>query len=112
MEVLIESDRTVLDQPFFYPSGTAKVTAQVITIPSGASTSLHLHGVPMFAHILKGDLVVDYGSAGERTYRKGDTVVEAIDWPHRGRNAGKGKVKILVVFAGAEGVANTETLSD
>jgi quercetin dioxygenase-like cupin family protein len=112
VETLIETERTILDQPIFYPSGTSKITAQIITLPSGASTSLHLHAVPMFAYILKGELVVDYGSSGERRYRKGDTLVEAIDWPHRGRNAGKGKVQILVVFSGAEGTPSSEILPD
>ena len=69
-------------------------------MPRGASTVWHVHPVPMFAYILEGELVVDYEGVGERRYRKGDTFVEAIDWPHRGRAAsGKGKdVKILVVY--------------
>jgi hypothetical protein len=56
----------------------------------------------------RGELVVDYGSAGKRTYRRGDSLVEALAWPHRGRNAGRGPVRILVVYAGAEGVSNAQ----
>jgi hypothetical protein len=33
--------------------------------------------------------------------------VEAFDFPHSGRNGGKGKVKILAVYAGADGVPDT-----
>jgi quercetin dioxygenase-like cupin family protein len=111
VEKLIETDRTILEQEIAYPIGRAKITAELITIPRGASTSKHLHAVPMFGYVLKGELAVDYGSAGERTYRKGDSLVEAIDWAHRGRNAGKGKVRILVVYAGADGVLNAEPVA-
>ncbi len=61
----------------------------------------------MFGYILQGELIVDYGEAGERVYRKGDSLVEAFNTPHQGRNGGKGNVKILVVYAGADGVPNT-----
>jgi quercetin dioxygenase-like cupin family protein len=58
--------------------------------------------------MLQGELIVDYGSEGEIIYRKGDALVEAIDWPHQGRNGGRGVLKILLVYAGAEGVPNSE----
>ena len=110
VENLLDSERTVLDQPFSYPQGDARITAAVVTLAPGASTARHLHAVPLFAYILKGQLIVDYESEGERVYRRGDTLDEAIDWPHRGRNGGKGVVKILVVYAGAVGVPNSEIL--
>jgi hypothetical protein len=85
VETLIETERTILDQPIFYPSGTSKITAQIITLPSHASTALHLHAVPMFAYILKGELVVDYGSAGERRYRaaRSPRLVDGADEVHK-----------------------------
>lgn len=110
VETLIESDRTILGQDFFYPEGQAKITAVLVTIPPGASIPAHLHPVPVFGYVLQGELVVDYGVAGERTYRRGDALIEAFDWPHSGRNGGRGVVKILVVYAGAEGVPDTEVV--
>jgi len=108
VETLIETDETVLGQPFSYPTtGQAKITAAIVTLPPGASLPAHLHPVPLFAYILQGELLVDYGSEGQHLYRKGDAFVEAFNWPHSGRNAGKGKVKILVVYAGAVGVPNS-----
>lgn len=105
---LIETSETVLGQEFFYPEGRARITAAVVTVPPGALLPPHLHPVPLFAYVLQGELIVDYGSEGERVYRKGDALVEAIDWPHQGRNGGRGVVKILVVYAGAEGVPVSE----
>ena len=108
VETLIDTSETVLGQEFAYPEGRARITAAVVTVPPGAVLAPHLHPVPLFGYVLQGELIVDYGSEGERIYRAGDALVEAIDWPHQGRNGGRGVVKILVVYAGAEGVPDSE----
>jgi quercetin dioxygenase-like cupin family protein len=108
VETLLDSDLTVLGQEFAYPEGVAKLTAAIVTLPPGGVLPPHLHAVPLFGYILQGELIVDYGSEGEIVYAKGDSLVEAIDWPHQGRNGGRGVMKILVVYAGAEGVPNSE----
>lgn len=107
VETLTETNETVLGQEFAYPEGRARITAALVTVPPGAVLPPHMHPVPLFGYVLQGELIVDYGSEGELTYRKGDALVEAIDWPHQGRNGGRGILKILVVYAGAEGVPNT-----
>lgn len=108
VELLLDTDVTILDEVFSYPPpGRARITAARITLPPGATVPLHLHPVPLFAYILQGELIVDYGSRGIRIYRKGDAFVEAFDTPHRGRNGGKGNVQILAVYAGGEGVPNS-----
>ena len=71
--------------------------------PTGAKTVLHRHGVPLFAYILEGEITVDYGDRGKRTYRAGDAPMEAMDVPHFGADAGPQPVRILTVFIGAEG---------
>ena len=106
VETLTETNETVLGQEFAYPEGRARITAALVTVPPGAVLPPHAHPVPLFGYVLQGELVVDYGSEGELTYRKGDALVEAIDWPHQGRNGGRGILKILVVYAGAEGISN------
>jgi quercetin dioxygenase-like cupin family protein len=113
VETLLVAERTTIGQDIVYPAGPGKVTAEIVTLPRGASTSLHLHAVPMFAYILEGQLVVEYEGVGEKRYRKGDVFVEAIDVAHRGRAAIRGnarKVKILVVYAGAAGTPNSEVI--
>jgi quercetin dioxygenase-like cupin family protein len=107
VETLLETDQTVLGQDFSYPAGKAKITAAIVTLPPGASLPTHRHPVPLFAYILQGELLVDYGSEGQILYRKGDAFVEAFNWPHSGRNAGKGTVKIMAIYAGAVGVPNS-----
>lgn len=108
VNLLLDTSTTILGQPFSYPTQKpAKVTAAVVTMPPGETTGWHEHPVPLFAYILEGEVTVDYGPHGKRVYRKGDSVIEAIDAAHDGHNTGQGVVRILAVFMGAEGVANT-----
>jgi quercetin dioxygenase-like cupin family protein len=108
VEPLLETDATVLGQPLAYPAaGEPRVTAAVITMAPGVDTGLHRHEVPLFAHVLTGELTVTYDGAGERIYRMGDSLMEAIGTPHNGRNNGTAPVRILVVFMGSAEAANT-----
>jgi quercetin dioxygenase-like cupin family protein len=101
---LLSTGTTVLGETLHYPTGgPAHVTAAVITLPPGAKTVLHKHGVPLFAYILEGELTVDYGDRGKRTYRAGDAIMEAMDVAHFGADAGTQTVRILTVYMGAEG---------
>lgn len=104
---LLSTSQTVLGETIRYPTtGAARVTASIVTIAPNADTKFHRHPAPMFAYMLEGELTVDYGTAGQRVYRQGDAMVEAMDFAHRGMNLGKEIVRILVVYMGAEGTAN------
>jgi quercetin dioxygenase-like cupin family protein len=101
---LLSTGTTVLGETLHYPtSGPAHVTGAIITLEPGAKTALHKHGVPLFAYILEGEITVDYGDRGKRTYRAGDAIMEAMDAPHFGADAGSQPVRILTVYMGAEG---------
>ena len=101
---LLSTGTTILGETLHYPTvGPAHVTAAIVTIEPGGKTILHRHGVPMFAYILEGEITVDYGDRGKRTYRKGDAFMETMDVPHFGADAGSAPVRILTVFIGAEG---------
>lgn len=104
---LLEADETILGQDFEYPEGKPKITVAVITVPRGAALATHKHPVPLTAVIIQGTLEVDYEDIGKIRYRPGDSFVEAFNTPHSGRNAGWLPVKILAVYAGAEGVPNS-----
>jgi quercetin dioxygenase-like cupin family protein len=104
---LLSTGTTVLGEPLHYPaSGPAHVTAAIVTLAPGANTILHRHGVPLFAYILEGELTVDYGVRGKRTYRQGEALMEAMDVPHYGLDTGAQPVRILAVYLGAEGAAD------
>ena len=46
-----------------------------------------------------------------KTYRAGDSVFEAMDVPHNGTNTGTVPVKLLAVYMGGGGKANTVPLN-
>ncbi|MFO0993347.1 MAG: cupin domain-containing protein [Hyphomicrobiales bacterium] len=108
LDVLLSTSQTVIGQPIVYPQGVPKVTAAIITVEPGKETGLHLHRVPLFAYILSGELTVDYGPDGKRTFSQGSAFLEAFNSDHNGRNTGEVATRILAVFMGAEGVPNTE----
>lgn len=105
---VVDTRTTVVGEALAYPAtGPAHVSAVTITLAPGGETVLHHHPAPMFAYILEGEVTVDYGAAGKRTYRQGDGFMEAMTLPHRGRNTGTAPVRILAVFMGADGTANS-----
>jgi quercetin dioxygenase-like cupin family protein len=61
----------------------------------------------VFGYVLEGEITVDYGPHGKRVFRKGDPLMEAIDTAHDGHNTGEGVARVLAVFMGTEGVADT-----
>ena len=104
---LLKSGSDVLGNPIAYPQGTADVTAAIVTVPPGGTTGWHHHEVPLFAYILEGELTVDYGERGTRTYRAGEAVLEAMNWPHNGTNTGDGPMQLIAVYMGGGDKANT-----
>lgn len=107
LDVLLSSTETVIGQPFAYPDGQAKITAAIVTMAPGQSTGWHRHEAPLFGYVLEGELTVDYGDDGTRTFKSGDSLIEAYETLHNGTNTGTGPMRILAVFAGAVGAQNT-----
>jgi quercetin dioxygenase-like cupin family protein len=104
---LLSTGTNAVGETLHYPTtGAAKVTAAIVTIAPGDKTIVHKHGVPMFAYVLGGELTVDYGAHGKRTYRQGQALMEAMDVAHFGVNSGTEPARILVVYMGADGAEN------
>ena len=107
VQELLVTGQTIVGENIQYPtSGAPKITVALVTVAPGTPAAFHRHPVPLVAYILEGELTVDYGPKGLKTFRQGDAVVEAMDLPHRGMNLGSGIVKLLAVYIGAEGAAN------
>ena len=100
---LLSTGTSIIGETIRYPkTGRARVTAAIVTLAPGGSTIRHKHGVPLFAYILDGELTVDYGKHGKRTYLKGQTFMEAMNAPHVGINTGSEPVRLLAVYMGAK----------
>jgi len=97
-QTILETNQTVIGQEISYPSGSPQITSKIVTIPVGAETGPHIHEYPMFAYILSGEVTVDYGEKGVKTFVAGESIVEAINYTHNGKNNGKVPTEILVVL--------------
>lgn len=105
---LLSTSTTILGEKLRYPTGDPHVTAAIVTLAPGQRTIPHRHGVPLFAYILEGEFSVDYGPKGIRTYKPGDSFMEAMDDAHFGFNAGSVPAKLIAVYMGAKGAADVE----
>lgn len=105
---LLVTDKTVMGEPIVYPSGApAELTAAIMTLPPGGETPIHVHNVPVAGIVLEGEITVDYGEKGTRTFKQGEAVAEAMLVPHKGTNPSDKPVRIFVLFMGAKGVPAT-----
>jgi quercetin dioxygenase-like cupin family protein len=100
-EPLLSTGTTVLGEALRYPKGAAHVTSAIVSLAPGERTIRHKHGVPMFFYILEGEITVDYGARGKRTYRKGQSQMEAMGFAHFGQNTGQEPMRLIVVYMGA-----------
>jgi len=90
-----------------YPSGTARVTGAIITLPPGTETGWHMHPVPCLALILEGELLVELKDGRTKRVKAGETFAEVIGTAHNGKNTGKVPLKIAVFYAGNTELKNT-----
>jgi quercetin dioxygenase-like cupin family protein len=93
--------------PIHYPSGTAKVTGAIHTIPPGIETGWHMHPVSCFALVLEGELVVELKDGRTKKLKAGDTLAEVIGTLHNGKNTGKVPLKIAIFYIGNTELKNT-----
>jgi quercetin dioxygenase-like cupin family protein len=105
---LFKGNQTIIDQTIAYPAGDPKVTAAIVAIAPGKDTGWHSHEVPLFVHVLEGNVSVDYGSKGVKDYKAGDTFLEAMEWPHNATNKTDKPVRLLAVYMGAEGKSDAK----
>ena len=103
---VLMTSQTVMDETIVYPPGKAIVSSAIVTLAPGERTIPHRHGAPFFAYILEGEITVDYGARGKKTYRQGDALMEAMSVEHVGMNTGHSPVRLLGVYMGAAGVDN------
>lgn len=87
-----------------HPQGKrAQITAQVITLMPGQDTPWHSHPMPTFGYIIDGEIEVDYGAKGQKTFRQGEALMEAMAHVHRGRNVSDKPVRVLALSIGEQG---------
>ena len=92
--------------PIAYPTGAAKVTAEMVTFEPEGHTALHQHPVPSFVYVLEGELEVRVKGQEPMRFTPGQAFVEPQDTDMQAFNVAAGSIKLLVVYSGAEGGHN------
>lgn len=92
----------MMNQPIAYPTGAAKVTAEMVTFEPAGHTALHQHPVPSFVHVLEGELEVRIEGQEPMRFTAGQAFVEPQDTTMQAFNVADGPTKLLVVYSGAE----------
>jgi len=95
---LLDTKVDILGQPFSYPDCSARIHSDIITMQPGQVGGKHTHETPLYAHILSGAISVDYEGIGTKTYKAGDTFIEAMHVVHHGYNKSDTPVSLLAVY--------------
>ncbi len=104
-EVLVKATTTSNGERIQYlKTDKAKVTAMSVRIAPGRETGWHLHVVPVYAYVISGKLTVALADGKRHDFREGQVIMEVLNYPHNGINAGADPVKLIVFYTGAEGV--------
>ncbi len=83
---IIDTDRTMADQPLALPPGPVRVVATRIVLPAGATIPTHMHFWPRYVYVESGEVQLTLaGSGATRTYRAGEMIVEPLGKWHSGR---------------------------
>ena len=101
-EEVLATATNMLDAPIAYPTGAAKVTAEMVTFEPGGHTVLHTHPVPSFVYVLDGELEVRIEGQEPMRFTPGQAFVEPQDTTMQAFNVADGPTRLLVVYSGAE----------
>lgn len=105
---LLKTSTTLSGQQIQYPkTNSPEITSLLVEIKPGGQTGWHKHPVPSYGYILEGTLTVKTGDGHQREFKAGDAAVEDVNICHNGKNLGNTPVKILAVFMGEQGKANS-----
>jgi quercetin dioxygenase-like cupin family protein len=104
---LLVTETDIVGHPLRYPQeGQAQVSAYRVTVQPGDHTAWHHHEVPVFVHVLEGELTVDYGENGIKQFKAGDAFMEAVTTRHEGLNKSTSPVQLLTVYFGSTAEKN------
>lgn len=104
---VLQTTTTAVGQPVQFPQTRNQWTAVMLEIAPGGRVGRHQHPVPNLVYVLEGEITVEADGHPTRTYRQGQAFAESVNHWHDGLNRGATPVRVLVVFAGEEGVSVT-----
>ena len=101
---ILKTDSTTTGQKisdfFISPS---EATGLKVIIPPGKETGWHVHTVPGFAYVIRGNLTIEMASGKKLEFKPGQSFAETIQVPHNGKNFGTDTVELIAFFIGQKG---------
>ncbi len=101
-EEVLATATNMVEEPIAYPTGSARVTAEMVSFEPGGHTALHTHPVPSFVYVLEGELEVRIEGQEPMRFTPGQAFVEPQDTSMQAFNVADGPTKLLVVYSGSE----------
>ncbi len=87
-----------------YPKGRPELVVNHVTIPPHSQLAWHHHVIMSYGIVTSGALtLVKRDTNEEKTYKKGDAIVETVGSIHRGENRGDVPVEVTVFYISKEG---------
>ena len=105
-EEVLASGTNMLAGLIVYPTGPAKVTAEMVSFEPEGRTARHQHPVPSFVYVLEGELEVRIEGQEPMRFTPGQAFVEPQDTDMQAFNVAAGPTKLLVIYSGADGGKN------
>ena len=85
-----------------YLSDAPEIALMRYTIPAKTALPIHQHPSINAAYVMEGEVTVVKGGGGERTFRKGEAIIEMVGQWHRGVNRGITPTELIVFYASAK----------
>ena len=82
-----------------YVSNTPEVAVMRFTIPPQTALPIHKHPAINVAYVINGELTVIQEGGIQRTFKKGEVVIEMVEKWHHGINKGSVPVELVVFYA-------------
>lgn len=105
-EEVLATATNMVEEPISYPTGAAKVTAELVSFGPEGHTALHQHPVPSFVYILEGELEVRVEGQEPMRFTPGQAFMEPQNTSMQAFNVADGPTRVLVVYSGAEDAQN------
>lgn len=82
-----------------YLTSTPEVAVMKFTIPPQTALPIHKHPAINAAYVVDGEITVIQEGGIQRTFKKGDVIIEMVDKWHHGINQGSAPVELVVFYA-------------
>lgn len=104
---LLKTGMTRDNESVVYPAGKPEVISVIGTLDKSGRTALHRHPVPVYVHVLEGEIELRSEGGSPHRYKAGESFIESQNRKHQAFNIADGPSRLLVVFIGEAGKPTT-----